>query len=439
MKLIHIFLGVMFAVCSVANGAENHSLGSQFSKWLNHIPEGEEPSYGFPTREDLTDAVLGTPFEVLEINPGFYQKRQKNIVNSLRPTLRLIYPVYLNGNIVSLMHAAKDSKGSVVIYSVGSMMVANRINATFKRSLEFIDSSKIIIDIDKKREFFLGNESYKKKFSNQFVILVEKIKSNLNPLSENDFVDQVIDFEVGAPKSAACKSSFVSAKGSSIDESDAENSSMRNWSSAAKKKYGVNFSRWDASKSKDVVCKPRGPKITECVAKAKPCYKKPKPPPKKVLGVKYHKQEQSNWCWAGTTQSLINYYKVKTEKKQCKLVDIGLSRKDCCDKPSSKNCNKPNNSRKRRKILKKYGVDSKRKKDPISTNNLIKEVKARHPGIVTWKWTDRKVGHVVVFYGYEGSNIYLMDPNSGKRVMTYNKAVSSGKREWTYTLTTEKK
>src|SRR5262245_14970514 len=39
----------------------------QLSGWLNSIPDGVEEDYGFDTREEFADAVLGEPYEMFSI------------------------------------------------------------------------------------------------------------------------------------------------------------------------------------------------------------------------------------------------------------------------------------------------------------------------------------------------------------------------------------
>jgi hypothetical protein len=58
---------------------------------------------------------------------------------------------------------------------------------------------------------------------------------------------------------------------------------------------------------------------------------------RKVLGVPEVAQEQDQWCWAGSSSAVLQYFK-KTIS-QCYIADFGWTRQDCCPTPA--NCNAP--------------------------------------------------------------------------------------------------
>ena len=55
-------------------------------------------------------------------------------------------------------------------------------------------------------------------------------------------------------------------------------------------------------------------------------------------GIQCVEQEQSNWCWAACIQMVL----AQTHPmRQAEIVNVGLSRADCEDHPSSAECNVP--------------------------------------------------------------------------------------------------
>lgn len=57
-------------------------------------------------------------------------------------------------------------------------------------------------------------------------------------------------------------------------------------------------------------------------------------PPTWVLFVTGYSQEQSSWCWAATDAAILNYhYPAELRVSQCEVVNAGLMRNYCCDRP----------------------------------------------------------------------------------------------------------
>lgn len=53
-------------------------------------------------------------------------------------------------------------------------------------------------------------------------------------------------------------------------------------------------------------------------------------------------QEQTQWCWAAVTASVVKYYDAQTSWKQCQIVNAELHLEDCCTAGSGADCNKSN-------------------------------------------------------------------------------------------------
>ncbi|MBY3116691.1 papain-like cysteine protease family protein [Rhizobium laguerreae] len=63
----------------------------------------------------------------------------------------------------------------------------------------------------------------------------------------------------------------------------------------------------------------------------------------KKLSLSIALQEQSNWCWAAVSHSISQFYDSASAWTQCKIVNEGLDRQDCCGSAASNRvrCNVP--------------------------------------------------------------------------------------------------
>jgi hypothetical protein len=53
-------------------------------------------------------------------------------------------------------------------------------------------------------------------------------------------------------------------------------------------------------------------------------------------------QEQTNWCWAATSDGVAHYYDHASTWTQCAIANARLGRGDCCGGGASGPCNQPN-------------------------------------------------------------------------------------------------
>lgn len=425
------------------------------STWLDNIPKGEEADYGFIEPIDKDRITLGNPIKVYEFIPDFRQTRKENIYSYLEKIDEFLVPIKNDGEIISLLTIAKLSENdSYEIHGIGSAKIAKSLSNTLEAISQYQKKpTKIVRDLELKTAYLFDYKA--KNLSNNLRFwLVHESNSFHNGIessfqifdiinnkhlqtdsTENYGKTNFLNLEGSSPENQnlECKSN-ISAERSSINEDDAETSAMRDWSKNAINKFGLDFGRWGSAKNSSIVCKPRGQKLFVCTAKGKPCRSGDS---SSKLGVKYYKQKESNWCWAGVSQSIVNYYKKDKVKKQCKIVNFGLGRKDCCDKPSSKKCNKPNSRTKLVEIMKKYKNNGK-KVGKLTMKELSAQLKKKRPGVVLWKWEDKKVGHFVVYRGMKDTTVHIVDPNRGKSSITYKSLSKSGKRKWISTVTTKK-
>ena len=162
-----------------------------------------------------------------------------------------------------------------------------------------------------------------------------------------------------------------------------------------------------------------------------------------ILLVPQIEQEQNQWCWAGVTKCILDYYGFV--QSQCIISEYARSQNpgqlgttNCCASPVS--CNNWNwmwgAAGSIEDILTHFGG--------ITTNNInnsLTEVECKtvisnyKPYIIRFGWNNGG-GHFVVGYGINGSDFYTMDPwfNEGYTISTYNWLLSGqgGAGTWTH-------
>jgi hypothetical protein len=58
-------------------------------------------------------------------------------------------------------------------------------------------------------------------------------------------------------------------------------------------------------------------------------------------GLTLQHQEQTQWCWAAVSNSVVHFYHPGTTWSQCTIVNAELGKTTCCTAGSSAACNKP--------------------------------------------------------------------------------------------------
>ena len=150
-----------------------------------------------------------------------------------------------------------------------------------------------------------------------------------------------------------------------------------------------------------------------------------------VLDVKQHYQEQDQWCWAGSSQAILEYY--GTVRTQTQIAQYGTDGANTWNWLWGYSTNPTRN-----------GIDlillhfAKLASTPYGSSLLESSVRAqidaRRPFVVRWGW-DTGGGHFVVARGIEGDNMYLMDPWYGPTINTYSWVVQGSSHTWTHSLT----
>ena len=157
-------------------------------------------------------------------------------------------------------------------------------------------------------------------------------------------------------------------------------------------------------------------------------------------------QEFSNWCWAGTSQAVLDFYSQYPE--QCEIANFAWNTTKCCTDSTNfydrvKGCNKANflygTDGSIDAILYNWGVNSVGTDDPMTWTESVSELDNAYPFIMRWGWSTGG-GHFLVGYGYISSGSYLkyMDPWPGEGYTTslFTYVVSAPDHDWTHTLTT---
>jgi hypothetical protein len=166
-----------------------------------------------------------------------------------------------------------------------------------------------------------------------------------------------------------------------------------------------------------------------------------------ILLVPEIEQEKNQWCWAGVSKCVLDYYGFV--EQQCDIAEYARSQNtthfgntNCCVIPDS--CNNWNwifgaGIGGIDDILSNFGS--------ITTTNIYAalpetqwqtEISNGVPVIIRYGWTGGG-GHFVVGYGVQGSDYYTMDPwfNEGYTISTYNWVLTAqgGSGDWTHTQT----
>jgi hypothetical protein len=163
-----------------------------------------------------------------------------------------------------------------------------------------------------------------------------------------------------------------------------------------------------------------------------------------VLNVPEVIQEQTQWCWAGVSKCILDYYGYP--HTQCEIAEYARTvitwtsygTTDCCVNPNV-GCNYWNYNYgypgSIQDILLHFGsITGYGTGSALSLTNVQQEITAGHPFVVRWGWAAGG-GHFVVGHGINGSDVYYMNPwfNEGLHVSTYAWLLTDGNHTWTHT------
>ncbi len=163
-----------------------------------------------------------------------------------------------------------------------------------------------------------------------------------------------------------------------------------------------------------------------------------------ILNVSEIFQEQDQWCWAGASACILDYYCHTTP--QCEIAEYtrnvatwhNFGTTNCCVNPNL-GCNYANYnwgySGSIQDILdhfgdlSNYGVADSLTKSSVATNLQFNRL-----FVINWAWSTSG-GHFIVGHGLSGNNMYYMDPwfGEGLKIASYDWVRSDGNHTWTHT------
>jgi len=118
-----------------------------------------------------------------------------------------------------------------------------------------------------------------------------------------------------------------------------------------------------------------------------------------TIGLPAKKQEQSNWCWAGSSQAVLGYYGKSVTQTAFVTRVKGSAVNQTATFPETR-----------------YGLEGWGKTgtyvNGLAFSTLASEIGTyRRPVMAGWFWNDGG-GHMVVAYGTDSANqfVYYMDP-----------------------------
>ena len=163
-----------------------------------------------------------------------------------------------------------------------------------------------------------------------------------------------------------------------------------------------------------------------------------------ILPVNEVIQEQSEWCWAGVSKCILDYYGNVIE--QCEIVEYtrtvatwhDFGDTNCCNDPYQ-GCNYWNYNYGTNgsilNILNYFGnINNYGSSMAMSEPDIQTEFENGRPFVIRWAW-DTGGGHFVVGYGKENQMIYYMNPwyGEGMKMASYDWMVDGGTHKWTHT------
>ncbi|GJI98872.1 hypothetical protein RugamoR57_55900 [Duganella caerulea] len=163
----------------------------------------------------------------------------------------------------------------------------------------------------------------------------------------------------------------------------------------------------------------------------------------RTLNVPLVTQEHSQWCWAGSSKAVLNYY--GQSPSQCQIVNWAFGLNYACGNSTfdwNSWANQPNNmygsNGSVQNILRAWGVSNTAYNYASSWSSVVSDINANRPFVIRYGWTGGG-GHIMVGRGYETYNgvnyIYIMNPwpGEGQTYRTYSSAVSASDHQWTHT------
>ncbi|MEA1929079.1 MAG: papain-like cysteine protease family protein, partial [Candidatus Auribacterota bacterium] len=152
-----------------------------------------------------------------------------------------------------------------------------------------------------------------------------------------------------------------------------------------------------------------------------------------VLDVPERFQEYDEWCWAGVSQSIFNYY--GTIISQSTIANYGTNGYNTWNWLWGSDSTYPYYRKGINMILNHWGLSCTYGNYTMSQAQIQSRINAYQPFVIRWGWISGG-GHFLTGRGYSGSNIYYMNPGQGEgyNIAPYAWVVNDGNHEWTDSL-----
>jgi len=151
-----------------------------------------------------------------------------------------------------------------------------------------------------------------------------------------------------------------------------------------------------------------------------------------VLNIPERFQLMDQWCWAGTSQAILEYY--GEFFTQSEIADYGTEGVNTWNWLYGETANPTR--RGIDLILDHFaGITSNGLTFALTQATVEIEIAAGRPFVIRWGW-DAGGGHFVDGRGIEGDNVYYMDPwpGEGYQIALYDWVLVGGGHTWTHSL-----
>jgi len=152
-----------------------------------------------------------------------------------------------------------------------------------------------------------------------------------------------------------------------------------------------------------------------------------------VLGVPEKFQEKDQWCWAGTSQAIMQYYKKVVT--QTNIALYGTSGYNTWNYLYGSDSEAPYYRKGISMILNNWGLSCTYGAYTMSQVDVQNQINSSRPFVIRWGWSSGG-GHFLAGRGIDGNYVYYMDPwpGEGYKMALYSWVVDDGNHEWTHSL-----
>ena len=152
-----------------------------------------------------------------------------------------------------------------------------------------------------------------------------------------------------------------------------------------------------------------------------------------ILRVPQKNQERDQWCWAGCSQAILDYY--GATETQTEIAQYGTGGANVWNYCYGEGTDADGIYRRGIDlILDHFGhIQCTTHNASISFTTSQAEISAGRPVLVNWQW-DTGGGHFVVLRGLDGATASLMDPWNGPTINTFAWTERGGGHTWEYSL-----